>query len=352
MMKQTEIKKFLIIGGGLAGTSLAHHLLQRNQSVQIIDGGENHSTRVAAGMVNPLVFRRTTLSWRAADFLTYSWDFYKSLERLLNITLAEPLVIRRIFPSEHEREEWKTKQMLPDFQAHLTPLLESEAPQNYKTTFGTGLVKSGFFVHAKDYYLKNRTYFLDLGLLKSKKFIPSLLDPISGSYENEVFDHIIFCTGYKNSSCPFFKNVPVKSTKGQTLEIKSTIFPEKESLHLKCFVFPIGQQKFRIGATYEWDNEELVPTETAKNHLLDQIKYISDEEIEVLSQPIGIRPTTMDRRPTMGTHPQFSKLHIFNGLGAKGYLLAPKLAAEMTSYLLDQSPLDPEVSLKRYKFFS
>jgi glycine/D-amino acid oxidase-like deaminating enzyme len=60
----------------------------------------------------------------------------------------------------------------------------------------------------------------------------------------------------------------------------------------------------------------------------------------------------MDRRPTMGTHPQFSKLHIFNGLGAKGYLLAPKLAAEMTSYLLDQSPLDPEVSLKRYKFFS
>ena len=223
MMRQTEIKKFLIIGGGLAGTSLAHHLLQRNQSVQIIDGGENHSTRVAAGMVNPLVFRRTTLSWRAADFLQYSWDFYKSLERLLNITLAEPLVIRRIFPSEQEREEWIKKQELPDFQAHLTPLLESETPQKYKTAFGTGLVKSGFFVHAQDFYLKNRTYFMDLGLLKSKKFIPSLLDPISGSYENEVFDHIIFCTGYKNSSCPFFKNVPVKSTKGQTLEIKSTI---------------------------------------------------------------------------------------------------------------------------------
>ena len=86
-MEQVASKKFLIIGGGLAGSSLAHHLLQRNQSVQIIDGGENHSTRVAAGMVNPLVFRRTTLSWRAADFLQYSWDFYKSLERLLNIQM-------------------------------------------------------------------------------------------------------------------------------------------------------------------------------------------------------------------------------------------------------------------------
>lgn len=351
-MEQEDSKKFLIIGGGLAGSSLAHHLIQRNQSVQIIDDGENHSTRVAAGMVNPLVFRRTTLSWRAADFLHYSWEYYKSLEHLLNITLAEPLLIRRIFPSEQEREEWIKKQELLDFQAHLTLLLESETPQKYKTAFGTGLVKSGFFIHAQDYYLKNRAYFSNQGLLKSKTFTPSQLDPMSGTYENEVFDHIIFCTGYKNSSCPFFNNVPVKSTKGQTLEVKSDIFPENESLHLKCFVFPIGQQKFRIGATYEWDNEELVPTETAKIHLLDQLKYISEQEVEVLSQPIGIRPTTMDRRPTMGTHPQFPKLHIFNGLGAKGYLLAPRLAAEMAEYLLDGKALDPEVSLKRYKFFS
>ena len=46
-----ESQHVLIIGAGLAGTSLAHELLARGHRVQMVDRGENHSTAIAAGMI-------------------------------------------------------------------------------------------------------------------------------------------------------------------------------------------------------------------------------------------------------------------------------------------------------------
>ncbi len=65
----TNRKNILIIGAGLAGSSIAHRLIQQNQNVKIIDKGENFATSVAAGMVNPMVFRRMNKSWRLDEFI-------------------------------------------------------------------------------------------------------------------------------------------------------------------------------------------------------------------------------------------------------------------------------------------
>ena len=47
-------------------------------------------------------------------------------------------------------------------------------------------------------------------------------------------------------------------------------------------------------------------------------------------------------------HPDFKHLYLFNGLGAKGYLIAPLLAKEFVDYLIFDKPLDPEVNLVRH----
>jgi glycine/D-amino acid oxidase-like deaminating enzyme len=53
----------------------------------------------------------------------------------------------------------------------------------------------------------------------------------------------------------------------------------------------------------------------------------------VIDHRAGIRPAMQSRRPVAEIHQQIKQAAVFNGLGTKGYLLAPyfskKLAAEL-----------------------
>ena len=73
-------KHFLIVGAGVAGACTAVHLIKSGANVTIIDNNKNVSSRVAAGIINPIVFRRMTKSWRIDDFLPFLKTFYKEIE--------------------------------------------------------------------------------------------------------------------------------------------------------------------------------------------------------------------------------------------------------------------------------
>ena len=75
-----EKLSILIVGAGIAGTSLAQQLLEKKQQVTLIDSGQNNSTAIAAGIINPIVFRRMNKSWRVDDFLQEAIAYYKNLE--------------------------------------------------------------------------------------------------------------------------------------------------------------------------------------------------------------------------------------------------------------------------------
>jgi glycine/D-amino acid oxidase-like deaminating enzyme len=50
----------------------------------------------------------------------------------------------------------------------------------------------------------------------------------------------------------------------------------------------------------------------------------------------------------MGAHPDFDGVYVFNGLGTKGYMMAPTLARELTEHILDKKPLHPETEISRF----
>ena len=159
---------------------------------------------------------------------------------------------------------------------------------------------------------------------------------------------MIFCQGYLNPNNIFFNDLPLDQTKGQTLTIKSNDLPNDISLNRKCFMLPKGEGVFKIGSTYEWNDPSTNITIESRQELLKNLSFIIDEEVEVLNQEAGVRPTTRDRRPLVGTHRIFKNYHIFNGLGAKGYMLAPLICEEFCDYLLNDKELDPEIDIKRY----
>ena len=340
-------KKIIVVGGGISGACVAYQLLQSGADVTLIDKGENHSSVVAAGMINPLVFRRMTKSWRVDEFIPYLKAFYTHLEKETSRSFFHPVVIRRLFSSQQEKESWVERQSNPAFERYMHVLTEDD--HNYAETlnqFGSGRVKNAFHVSPNAFLASLKSLISSQGKSIAADFDYSQLTDTH--YANIPYDDIVFCEGFLGKENPWFGHLPLTQTKGEILTISSQTLPEDESVNRKCFVLPLGEQRFKIGSTYVWDTPSPEITTQGRKEILDNLRYLTGEEVLVLDQKAGIRPTTKDRRPIIGTHSEKKNFHFFNGLGAKGYMLAPLLSDEFCKYLLNGTSLDREVDLNRF----
>ena len=62
----------------------------------------------------------------------------------------------------------------------------------------------------------------------------------------------------------------------------------------------------------------------------------------------GIRPTVKDRKPLVGTHLEYKKIHILNGLGTRGVMLGPSLANDLFQNIENGIALDNYIDIKRF----
>lgn len=343
--------KVLIVGCGVAGICLAHELIDAGCEVHLIDKGENVSSVVAAGIINPLVFRRMTLSWRVSELLPYARTAYRKIEELTGVSFFHPLVIRRLFASEQELDFWKKKQELPEFSDFMEPLsaedLDFPIEQN---TFGTGRVKQACYIDTDSFVAANRTYFRQNNLLSEEVFDHSELDAEQGIYKGISYDYIVFAEGKDGKTNPLFSYLPLQQTKGEVLTLQSDTMYSNESLNRKCFLLPLGNGRFKVGSTYAWDTDNTVPTEEGKQGITENLKSVSNAPYTISEHRAGVRPTVPDRRPMLGKHAEFPKMVFANGLGTKGYMIAPLLMRELKDHLLHGAEIHPEAAINRFKF--
>jgi hypothetical protein len=121
-----------------------------------------------------------------------------------------------------------------------------------------------------------------------------------------------FCRGFWDACNPYFKNLPLDGTKGE-LFIKA---PELNlDVIVNVFYITIGWRLVQSGATYNWKDKTNLVTEDGKQELIDRIKIINCD-FTIMEHFAGVRPTVKDRRPLVGTHAEYSAIHILNGLPA------------------------------------
>lgn len=342
-------QKALIIGAGLAGTCMAHQLLSNGLEVVLMDTGTNHSSAIAAGMVNPMVFRRMNKSWRLDEFLPEAKAFYLQIEQRLASSFFHPIVIRRFFSSEQERILWEEKSQDQEFFNYLEKITSQDLQNTDATnTFGSGRVKNAFWINAPMWVAQNSAYFKAKHQFITSEFDPQKWQPQTRIYEGQRYDYVVFCLGYRQKEEATFSYLPLQQTKGQTLLIESKQINATESLNRKCFVLPLGADRFKVGATYEWNNSTLNCTPEARIQLEQNLAALGSYNYQIQGQNVGVRPTVLDRRPLLGEHPQWRGVYILNGLGTKGYMMAPTLARELTEYILDNKPLHPETAISRF----
>jgi glycine/D-amino acid oxidase-like deaminating enzyme len=107
--------------------------------------------------------------------------------------------------------------------------------------------------------------------------------------------------------------------------------------------------EWRIGATYDHEDDGLSITEKAKAELTEKTQELITFPFNIVQQEYGFRPTTPDRRPILGRHPAMERVFTFNGMGTKGVSLAPYFSDVLTRFIENDEPINKEVDIERYK---
>lgn len=340
---------YIIAGQGLAGTFLSYELNKRGKKILVIDDNKpESSSRVAAGIFNPVTGRRFNKTWLAEAVLPHAEKVYTEMEAVLDDTFYHRRNVFKPFSNIKEKNDWLGKDY-GDVQKHITEV----KPGNYKgieNEFGGLLLSSAGFVSVEQLMKKYRQYLSDKKLLLSESFDFNelKLSPGKITYKNISAGKLIFCEGYKGAVNPFFSWLPFNPAKGEILTVKIENFEVNEIVSKGIFILPVRNSLYRVGATYSWDDLNEIPTESAKESLIEKLKGLLDLPFEIIEHRAGVRPATRDRRPFLGMHPEHKNLGIFNGLGTKGVLLAPYFASEFAEHLENGKNLNTEADIRRF----
>jgi glycine oxidase len=347
----------LIIGGGLAGTFIALESARAGHHVRLVDYADpKAATRVAAGLYNVVTGRVANKTWLADELLATFYSLtddpdFSWLRRYIHRT-----PIYRPYPDEFTANEWQKKLLQPEFshlgRHHATPL----APEIINNPLGgleilpCGWVDTIPFCEgilttiATKYDFRREEAIFDY----------QSLEPASGSCRQSglegTYDEVIFTEGTAIRHNPWFPFVEIRPLKGQLLDLMIPEgIPQDHILLRKVFLIPKGNSFYTAGSTYEPTFEDAEVTAEGIKTIRDSVEEAITLPFEVVDARAAIRPTTFDRRPVLGRHPDFPRLVVFNGLGTKGVLQAPFCAKVLREWLDGRrASLPADIALERF----
>lgn len=341
---------FIIVGQGLAANVLAHTFHNHQLSFKVIGSPElSRSSLVAAGIWNPVVFKRLTSSWLAHQTIPLLNIFYSGCEKKMNKTFLFNSPIIKPFIEEQEKRLWlqKSKNELDEFLGAVSA--DNTVLQGCNFSGEYGLVKQSGHIDTSTFLNETCMYYNENFIQEVFDYSLLKIESLGVKYKDVSAKNIIFCEGHLIKNNPFFNWVPMKPAKGEILTIESKgLQLNKFILNKGAFILETKENNFKTGATYEWDDLTEKPTQKAKKELSDKLVQLITSEYTVLKHEAGIRPSSIDRRPVIGRHPLYAHFFVFNGLGTKGVMLAPYFAENFVLFYLQKKDLNYEADVKRF----
>ncbi|PBQ32248.1 FAD-dependent oxidoreductase [Sphingobacteriaceae bacterium] len=346
---------FIIVGRGLAATTLAHSFETHNLTFNMV-GDENLSacSKVAAGIWNPVVFKRLTKSWLADEVVDHLNLFYSECESRIGVKVMTQRPILKPFTEDQEKALWlkKARTDLENFLDEKIHEASEKALTNFKITNGYGLVKNSGNLNVVLFLEASSRYFKDQ--IRDEVFDYHQLEITDEkvSYKGLEAKTIIFCEGYLVKNNPFFNWIPLKPAKGEIITIKAEgLTLKNEIFNRNGFLMDVSEETYKVGATYAWDDLTDQITSKGLEELKSKTRQMIQSDYSVVKHEAGVRPSSLDRRPIIGNHPFYKNAHVFNGLGTKGVMLAPYFSKNYVNFYLQKEPLHTEVDVKRFYHF-
>ncbi len=341
---------YLIIGSGLAGISFSEIALQNNKSILVLDNNSQNSSKIAGGLYNPVILKRFSEVAQAKEHLLIMNQFFANLERKLDCKVDFKMPILRKFFSIEEQNNWFSASDKVNLAPFLSTHLIYKKYSAIDSPFGYGEVLQTGYVDTALLLSKYRAYLTKNNLFIEESFDYNLLkEEIEGiRYKDIRARHIIFAEGFGMHANPYFKNLPLDGTKGELFIIKAPNLDLDVIMNTSVFILPLGNDEYKVGATYNWKDKTDTPTEEGKAELVQKIREIINCDFEIVAHFAGVRPTVKDRRPLVGTYLNHNSIHILNGLGTRGVMLGPAMAKALFENIERQIPLDKTIDIRRF----
>ena len=342
---------YIIVGSGLAGILFAEVLIRQNKSFILIDDASQQSSIVAGGLYNPVVLKRFTEVWKAKEQLEMALPIYQHLEALLQVKLDFKIPVRRLFHSVEEQNNWFIASDKPGLSEFISTKIIVNDNQCLSADFGSGEVLQTGRIAINtlvDAFVKLQ---ISMNQFLKESFDYQALKIVENKiqYKNTEAFHIVFAEGFGLKQNPFFNHLPLNGAKGEFLTIHAPDLKIDYVLKSSIFLIPLGEDLYRVGTTYEWEDKSNDITQKGKDELLRKLKAFLKCDFKVVDQVAGIRPTVKDRRPLVGEHSEHKNMYILNGLGTRGVMIAPYVAQKLFDFIENKIPLEKEINSNRFQ---
>jgi glycine/D-amino acid oxidase-like deaminating enzyme len=337
----------LIVGFGLAGWALTEVLKQEGKSFVVFDAKKQSSSSVATGIYNPVVLKRFSAVTHAQELMNFSIPFYA---KTANGKFQHPMSIHRVFTKAAEQNKWIEALDKPALSLYMSSKLHENdiyniaAPHGFGEVLHTGRVDvNGLLHHARHNLARTHSFVqeqFDYNALK--------ITDEGVAYNQWTARHIVFAEGLGVKHNPWFATLPIIPNKGEWLEVLCKGLQLTQMIKGSVFIVPLGNNRYRVGATYARTFEGSTPTAANRTWLINQFQKYTKLPFEVLFHGAGLRPTVPDRRPIVGTHPNFRSLSCVNGLGSRGVLWAPFLADLLVKHIYLNTSLPSNLQARRF----
>ncbi|MEO6612146.1 MAG: FAD-binding oxidoreductase [Chitinophagaceae bacterium] len=342
---------YLIIGQGISGTWLSYYLQKEDRSFLVIDNNDaNASSRLAAGIINPVTGRRHASTWMAEEVLPFARQAYNHLGHELAIETITQKDIIDFFPSPQMRLSF-TQRVEEKADYVFLPPDQNLFTSHFNYEFGWGKIKPVYTALLENLLPAWRKHLYEKGLLREEEFNFDFLQVNAGHiiYKDITAAKILFCDGNASSSNPYFDLLPFAPNKGEML---ITEIPDLAPGHIykkgMMLVPMVTPGYWWVGPSYAWEFENADPTPEFRDRTEKLLEGWLKTPFRVVQHLSGIRPATLERRPFVGFHPLYPAVGLLNGMGTKGCSLAPFLAHQLAEHLCYSKTLNPEADIHRF----
>jgi len=341
----------LIIGQGISGTLLSWFLHKEGKTFLVIDNNKvDSSSKVAAGIINPITGRRYVTTWMIDEVMPFAIDTYRSLESYLQYSFVYEKSIIDFFPSPQMLNAFVDRIAENDTYLHSYPN-QNQFNQYFNYDFGCGEIRPSYTIHLPLLLELWKQKLKEWNAIKEEEFLLADLQTSDdhASYHDITAGKVIFCDGVDAATNPWFRLLPFAPNKGEAMIIEAEELYNGHIFKRGLMLAPLPTPGiFWVGSNYQWEFADDKPSEHFYKQTSNLLQNWIKVPFKIVDHKAAIRPATVERRPFVGFHPHFPVIGILNGMGTKGTSLAPFFAHQLTQHLVYDLPIADEANVHRF----